>query len=169
MVSAGSLRTNRPATWLPKGSAAEIALVSTASSRAPPVKGARILTNAMASSNGLKGISLKNAENAQTDASESLAAHAERPPARPARPLAAGRRDRGHRPWARPRRALERPDQGRARLFGGAALRAGRAADGRAQAAAGASGAADGAIARCAGIRHRRSDQPVQIGGRHRL
>src|SRR6185312_10060754 len=111
MVSAGSLRTNRPATWLPKGSAAEIALVSTASSRAPPVKGARILTNAMASSNGLKGISLKNAENAQTDASESLAAHAERPPARPARPLAAGRRDRGH----------------------------------------------------------RRSDQPVQIGGRHRL
>ena len=39
-----------------------------------------------------------------------LAAHAVRPPARSARPLAARHRDLRHRPWACPRRPLERPD-----------------------------------------------------------
>ena len=51
-----------------------------------------------------------------------LAAHAVGTPARPDRPLAARRRDRRHRAWARPRRALERPDQGRGNLFGRAAF-----------------------------------------------
>src|SRR5882762_6244569 len=51
MAMAGSGRTNNPATWAPKGSAAEIALARTASSRGPPVNGARILTKDMTSSN----------------------------------------------------------------------------------------------------------------------
>ena len=55
-----------------------------------------------------------------------LAAHAVGAPARPARPLPARRRDRGHRPRAGAGRALERPDHGRAHLLGGAALPAGR-------------------------------------------
>ncbi len=41
-----------------------------------------------------------------------MAAHAVGPPARPDRPLAARRRNRRHRARPRPRRALERPDQG---------------------------------------------------------
>ena len=68
-----------------------------------------------------------------------LAAHAVGTPARPARSLAARRRDRGHRAWARARRALERPDQGRAYLLGGAAFPAGR--DHRAPAARGSTAA----------------------------
>ena len=44
-----------------------------------------------------------------------LAAHAVGPAARPARPLPARHRDRGHRAWARARGALERPDA-RARI-----------------------------------------------------
>ena len=40
-----------------------------------------------------------------------LAAHAVGPPARSARPLAARHRDLRHRPWACPRRPLERPDR----------------------------------------------------------
>ena len=55
-----------------------------------------------------------------------LAAHAVGAPARPARPLAARRRDRGHRARARARGALERPDRGRAHLLGRAAFAAGR-------------------------------------------
>ena len=55
-----------------------------------------------------------------------LAAHAVGAPARSARSLAARRRDRGHRPRARPRRALERADRGRAHLLGRPALPAGR-------------------------------------------
>ena len=55
-----------------------------------------------------------------------LAAHAVGPPARPARPLAARHRDRRHRARACPRRPLERPDQRRPRLLGGAAFAAGR-------------------------------------------
>ena len=55
-----------------------------------------------------------------------LAAHAVGPAARPARPLAARHRDRGYRARARARRALERPDRGRAHLFGRAAHAAGR-------------------------------------------
>ena len=55
-----------------------------------------------------------------------LAAHAVGTPARPARSLAARRRDRGHRPRARARRALERPDRGRAHLLGRPAFAAGR-------------------------------------------
>ena len=54
-----------------------------------------------------------------------LAAHAVGPPARPAGPLPARRRDRGHRPWPRPRRALERADAGQPHLLGGAAFAAG--------------------------------------------
>ena len=57
-----------------------------------------------------------------------LAADALGAAARPARPLAARRRDRGHRPRPRLRRALERPDAGRASLFGGRAFAAGRGA-----------------------------------------
>ena len=52
-----------------------------------------------------------------------LAAHAVGAAARPARSLAARRRDRGHRARARPRRALERADQGRAYLLGRPACR----------------------------------------------
>ena len=66
-----------------------------------------------------------------------LAAHAVGPPARSARPLAARRRDRGHRARACARRALERPDQGRAYLLGRPARAAGRGA-----------GAGEGAAAR---------------------
>ncbi len=73
-----------------------------------------------------------------------LAAHAVGPPARPARSLAARRRDRGHRPWARARRALERPDQGRAYLLGRAALAAGRGHRARS-----ARGSTAGAGSRC--------------------
>src|SRR6185312_14765909 len=41
-----------------------------------------------------------------------LAAYAQRPAAGPARAQSAGYRDRGHRPWPGPCRALEWPDQG---------------------------------------------------------
>ena len=51
-----------------------------------------------------------------------LAAHAERPAAGSAGAQPAGYRDRGHRPWPGPGGALERPDQGRARLLGRPAL-----------------------------------------------
>ena len=75
---------------------------------------------------------------AQRTSSARLAAHAVGPPARSARPLAARRRDRGHRARAGARRALERADQGRAYFLGRAALAAGRGA-----------GARQGAAARC--------------------
>ena len=65
-----------------------------------------------------------------------LAAHAVGPPARPARPLPARCRDRGHRAWPRARGALERADQRRAYLLGGAAHAAGRGDRARADAAA---------------------------------
>ncbi len=65
-----------------------------------------------------------------------LAAHAVGAPARSARPLAARRRDRGHRARARARRALERADQGRAYLLGRPARAAGRGAGARQGAAA---------------------------------
>ena len=55
-----------------------------------------------------------------------LAADAVGAQARPARPLAARHRDRGHRPRPRLRRPLERPDPRRAPLFGGGAFAAGR-------------------------------------------
>ena len=99
-----------------------------------------------------------------------LAAHAVGPPARPARPLAARHRDRRHRAWAGPRRALERPDRRRPRLLGRAAFAAGRgrsfcavAPERRARRAAGR------AAARRAGICDRRHDLAVQVGGRRRL
>ncbi len=72
-----------------------------------------------------------------------LAAHAVGPPARPARPLPARHRDRGHRARPRPRRALERADAGQPHLLGGAAFAAGGAdrggSRGRASAANGSS------------------------------
>ena len=87
-----------------------------------------------------------------------LAADALGAAARPARPLAARRRDRGHRPRPRLRRALERADAGRASLFGGRALAAGRGDLRAAGAGRGAALAAGGAAARRAGVRDRRHD-----------
>src|SRR5689334_23230449 len=63
-----------------------------------------------------------------------LAAHAVRPPARPARPLRARYRDRGYRAWPRARRTLERTDLRRAYLLGRAAYAAGRRAGAAARA-----------------------------------
>ena len=97
-----------------------------------------------------------------------MAAHAVGAQARPARPLAARRRDRGHRPWSRARGALERPDRGRAHLLRRAAFAAGR--DHRAPARAPRpSQPARRAAARRAGIRDRRHDLAVQGGDRRRL
>ena len=98
-----------------------------------------------------------------------LAAHAVGPAARPARSLAARRRDRGHRPRAGARGALERPDRRRPCLLGGAAFAAGR---GHFRCPGGgcvARCAADGAAARCARICDRRHDLALQVGGRRRL
>ncbi len=64
-----------------------------------------------------------------------LAADAVGTTARSARPLAARYRDRRHRPRPGARRALERPDQRRAYLLGGAAHAAGRSRAARADAA----------------------------------
>ena len=98
-----------------------------------------------------------------------LAAHAVRPPPRPARSLAGRHRDRGHRPRPGPRRPLERPDGRRARLLGRPARAGGRGDRGRACSPTRAALAAGRAAARCARIRDRRPDQPVQGGARPRL
>ena len=81
-------------------------------------------------------------------------------------PAPEGHRDRGHRPRARPRRALERADGGRARLLGRPARAAGGGDRHRHAAGPRAPLAARRAAARCARIRDRRPHQPVQ--GRHR-
>ena len=81
-------------------------------------------------------------------------------------PSPEGHRDRGHRPRARPRGALERADGGGARLLGRPARAAGGGDRHRHAAGPGAPLAACRAPARCARIRDRRSHQPVQ--GRHR-
>ena len=70
---------------------------------------------------------------ASADGAARLAAHAVGAAARSARPLPARHRDRGHRARSRARRALERPDQGRAHLFGRPARAAGRGDGARAQ------------------------------------
>src|SRR5579871_5573222 len=98
-----------------------------------------------------------------------LAAHAVGPPTRSSRPLAARRRDRGHRARARARRALEWPDRGAAYFFGGAAFAYGRDDLAPRGAQHRPPLAARRAPARCARIRDRRSDQPVQGGNRRRL
>ena len=98
-----------------------------------------------------------------------LAAHAVGPPARPARPLPARRRDRGHRARARPRRALERPDLRRAHLLGRAAHAAGRGDRASALAAARPQAAAGDPAARRARVRDRRHDLAVQGGDRRFL
>ena len=81
-------------------------------------------------------------------------------------PVAARHRDRGHRAWARPRRPLERPDDRRSCLLGGGALPARRDHRRRAFARARPPLPARGPDPRCAGICHRRPDQPVQGGAR---
>ncbi len=99
-------------------------------------------------------------------AASRLATHALRPPPRPARSLAAGRRDRGYRPWPCARRAVERTDDRRPRLLGRAAFSAGGGHRLPDKAGAGAPLAPRRAAARCAGICDRRHDLAVQ--GRHR-
>src|SRR5256886_3561773 len=78
--------------------------------------------------------------------------------------LAAGYRDRRYRSWLGARGALERPDPRRAYFLGGAAHAVGRSRDARADAAPRCRVPARGAVARCAGIRHRRHDLAVQGG-----
>src|SRR5579864_2229048 len=98
-----------------------------------------------------------------------LAAHAVGPPARPARPLPARHRDRGHRPWPGAGGALERPDHRRARLFRRTALCGGRGD--RRPRRAGARGALEAGrpVARRSRVRDRRHDLALQGGARSRL
>src|ERR1700738_4590375 len=84
-------------------------------------------------------------------------------------PLAARYRNRRYRPRPGAGRALERPDQRRAYLFGGAAYAIGRGGDAPADAARRCPVAAGGAAARRAGICHRRHDLAVQGGAWRRL
>ena len=73
----------------------------------------------------LSAMAAKPRQHPQRNATARLAAHAVGPPARSARPLPARRRDGRHRARPCARRALERPDCGRAHLLGRAALAAG--------------------------------------------
>ena len=81
-------------------------------------------------------------------------------------PAPQGHRGRGHRPWPRPGRALERPDGRRARLLGRPARAAGGGDRHRHAPGFDEPLAARGAAARRPGICDRRPHQPLQ--GRHR-
>src|SRR6266852_2846463 len=98
-----------------------------------------------------------------------LAADAVGAAARSPGPLAARYRDRRYCPRPGARRALERANPRRAYFLGGTAHAVGRSRDAPADAAPRCQVPARGAVARCAGICHRRHDLAVQGGARRRL